>query len=696
MRGKFNDKVNYLYNRSLRASNFLEDSKGLSSIKKGFIMIMPLAIIGAISNLISGFPLDIVQELINNSVWIPKVLDIMIDGTTGLISIYLVLAVSYFYSKAIDDSSSFLRTINMFVSLASFAAAFGAAGGQLEMIYFGTHGIFTAIVCAIISTKLFYFFSKKVFKGIRYYAQGASIGFQTSIASILPSILCIFIFSIFNLILNYVFGVNNLNELIVSAFVLLFHVCPSGLPSVILYVFLTHFLWLFGIHGSNAILEVFFKVFMSEESVISYAFMDVFAVQGGSGSTICLIIALLMFSKYAANRHLAKTALPYSIFNINEMILYGMPIVFNPIMAIPFIVVPIVSLLISYLFVLMGLVGMDFSIGWTVPPLISGYLTTNSFMGVFIQLIIIATGVVIYLPFIKFTEHMQRERESHMLTKLINTYKQMELGSRKISLLDRSDDIGAMARKVAARLHHDIYEGNVTMYYQPQFDIREKAISAEALLRWTYSGRILPPPLVILLAQEDDTFDMMTKCIVSGVCDDIKRFKKETNPEFTVSVNISPLQLNDTDYMQEIIEIIKKKDVIGNIGLEVTEESSLIELDNVTENINMLRENGIMLAIDDFSMGQTSLKYLQSNSFGYIKIDGILVKQVVQNDRCKEIIESIVHLGNRLNCEIIAEYVENKEILNVLAGLGCNYFQGYYFGKAVPIDEFIECFKDKM
>ena len=689
-------RVNYLYNRSLKASNFLEENNVFSSIKKGFILIVPIAMIGAISSLLSGFPLPVVQNFIEWTGWLSKVLTILYKGSTGLISIYLVLAVSYYYSKAISGTSSFYRIIVMMVSFASFAAAFGTANGALEIEYFGTHGIFTAILCAIFSTKMFYFISERLSRSIRYYAQGASIGFQMALSSILPAILCVSVFSLFNLLLNYVFHVNNLNELIVSLFTSLFYICPDGLASVILYIFLTHFLWLFGIHGSNAILEVFFKVFMSEGSVITYSFMDVFALQGGSGGTISLVIALLLFSKYESNRQLAKTSLPYSIFNINEMILYGMPIVFNPIMAIPFLVVPVVSILIAYGFVALGLMDTGFNVGWTVPPLISGYMATSSFLGLLVQVIIIAAGVIIYVPFIKYTEYMQTERENQMLVKLINTYQDLTSGSGKSALLDRSDDVGIMARTVAAKLRQDILAQQITVYYQPQFNADQKAISAEALLRWSYSGKILPPPLVIILAQEDSTFNEMTKCILSGVCDDIIRFKKETNPDFMVSVNISPSQLNNTEYIQELIDIIKYKNVIGNIGLEVTEESSLVQLNYVTDNINLLRQNGILLAIDDFSMGQTSLKYLQNNSFGFIKIDGILVKQIAENSRCKEIIETIIHLGGRLNCQIVAEYVENEEILNELVDLGCDYFQGYYFGKAVPIDDFIIKFKDKM
>ena len=107
-----------------------------------------------------------------------------------------------------------------------------------------------------------------------------------------------------------------------------------------------------------------------------------------------------------------------------------------------------------------------------------------------------------------------------------------------------------------------------------------------------------------------------------------------------------------------------------------------------------MSKNNIAAAIDDFSMGHTSIKYLQENHFRFIKLDGALVKQVSKNSRSKDIIRSIIELGNHLGSEIVAEYVETDELLNQLIDLGCHYFQGYLFSPAIPAEKFIEFCND--
>ena len=107
------------------------------------------------------------------------------------------------------------------------------------------------------------------------------------------------------------------------------------------------------------------------------------------------------------------------------------------------------------------------------------------------------------------------------------------------------------------------------------------------------------------------------------------------------------------------------------------------------DKIQRLKELGHKFLIDDFGMGHTSLMYLQTNHFGVVKLDGSLTRDVLQNNRNKDIIGAITELGKSLHFETIAEYVETEEQKDKLLALGCNGFQGYYYSKPIPLAELI-------
>lgn len=117
--------------------------------------------------------------------------------------------------------------------------------------------------------------------------------------------------------------------------------------------------------------------------------------------------------------------------------------------------------------------------------------------------------------------------------------------------------------------------------------------------------------------------------------------------------------------------------------LEVTEEAALERFGKIAENLHDLFGHGILAAIDDFSMGQTSLKYLQGSNFQFVKLDGALVRQLLDSPRSQDIVRAIVGLGQDLNFQVVAEYVESQELRDLLLSLNCRIFQGYLYSPAV-------------
>lgn len=122
--------------------------------------------------------------------------------------------------------------------------------------------------------------------------------------------------------------------------------------------------------------------------------------------------------------------------------------------------------------------------------------------------------------------------------------------------------------------------------------------------------------------------------------------------------------------------------------IEITEQMAIKSDSEFEKALNQVKNLGFMIAIDDFSMGSTSIKYLQKNQFDIVKLDGSIVKEMMTNERSREIISSIVYLAKSLNFKVLAEYVETEEQMQALKEIGCDYYQGYHFSKAVTSQEF--------
>ena len=300
---------------------------------------------------------------------------------------------------------------------------------------------------------------------------------------------------------------------------------------------------------------------------------------GGSGATLCLLLALLFASRQKNNRQLAYSAFPLALFNINEILVFGLPIVLNPILVIPFILTPIVSMLVAYGAVAIGWMPIvQQTVNWTTPVFFSGYLATGSWKGVVVQLISVVLGTMLYIPFVRLSERLQEGRENYLLGKLTEHFRMQEQEGKQQRYLERYDSLGVIAKSLTGTLHTDVTAGNVPVYYQPQVDVQGRVIGAEALLRWRFGEKLLYPPLVVELAQEDGCYEELTWSVLRTVCKDIQTMRPNLGDDFRISVNIVAEQLNDRGLMERVAALAEKEEVSQHLVLEVTEET-LKELD---------------------------------------------------------------------------------------------------------------------
>ena len=673
----------------------MECNSVLGAVKKGFLMVIPVVLTGSFALLLCNFPIPAYQNFLSAFLdgALLSLLNFIIDATTGFLSLYLVLAISYVYSESLAGENLTLRMIAMVAACASFIASFGGASGSLTVSCFGTTGVFTAMVCSVLATRLFFALDLRIYKRYHSYAAGNDVHFRSSMSAILPVAVCVLSFAFGNLLLQKLFHVGNLNDLISGLLFQAFGGLHREPENGIVFLLLLDFLWIFGIHGGNALDPVAQTVFAAgaeNSHIITKSFLDNFAVMGGSGATICLLLALLLASRQKANRRLAYSAAPLALFNINEILVFGLPVVLNPVLMIPFILTPVISMLLAYGSMAAGWVPLaQQTVNWTTPIFFSGYLATGSWRGIAVQAVSVAVGTLLYIPFVVLSERLQEDRESYLIGKLTEHFRNREGDSEAPHYTGRNDSLGVIAKGLAGQLCTDAALGRIPVFYQPQLDSQGRVIGAEALLRWQYGGERLYPPLVVALAQEDGCYEALTWSVLATVCHDIQALRQTFGPDFHVAVNLVAEQINDPDLTERIIRLAAESKVCGNLVLEVTEETSLVNLPHITENIDRFGQHGITLAIDDFSMGQTSLNYLRSNHFRYVKLDGGLVGQVLENSRSREIISSIVALGRSLGFQVIAECVETEVVKTTLLELGCTLFQGYLYSPAIPLEDFL-------
>lgn len=163
-----------------------------------------------------------------------------------------------------------------------------------------------------------------------------------------------------------------------------------------------------------------------------------------------------------------------------------------------------------------------------------------------------------------------------------------------------------------------------------------------------------------------------------------------------VSVNVTGKAIQEKEFEDFLLQLAGETDIQSlKICLEITEQDALTLDDTLKDRFYRLREVGYRLAVDDFSMGSTSIRYLTGNHFELVKLDGSLVKGILDNPRCSEIIASIVRLSGTLGVQVLAEYVADANIRQKLSEVGCKLYQGWYYSPAVPLVDFEKLMEQK-
>lgn len=244
-----------------------------------------------------------------------------------------------------------------------------------------------------------------------------------------------------------------------------------------------------------------------------------------------------------------------------------------------------------------------------------------------------------------------------------------------------------------ALLHLDdaLGSGEIKVYYQPIHDAETgKIVLAEALTRWFSCefGSISPAKFVPIL-EESGYITKLDSYVYQTVYKFLERRQKEGKRNVDIGVNLSRMDLMDKNIMDKILNDVKTSELPrGSISYELTESAYAGVSENGKRFLQQMHEAGAKLLVDDFGSGVSSFSTIRDYDFDILKLDMGFVQKIGLNRKNNNIIISLIELAHRLDLKVIAEGVETKEQADFLKNYGCDYFQGYYFSKPMPQEEF--------
>lgn len=403
----------------LPLADVVQSNKYLDAVRLSFIALMPFLIIGSAFLLIANFPITNYEEILGSLIGADNIgkLYYVFDATYSIMSLLIVIMIGVVMSEKLELShSAILLPIVSFILLVPstiFLEDGTSVGSVLPMGYFDATSMFVAIIVGITTVIMFDILNKN--KVTIKLPENVPPEVFKSFSALIPAFAILIFWLAVKIgfeLTSYQTFVDFINTILQKPLLAL----GNTLPAQMLSEFLISTFWFLGLHGDSIVSSIMGPVWqaLSAENleatqsgfaatnIINQQFRDVFLISGGTGFTISLIIAIFVGAKSKTLRSIAKIASPAALFNINEPIIFGLPIVLNPIMAIPFILAPLALCVITYAATAAGLVPVTngVAIPWTTPIFLSGLLTCG-IRGVILQAVNLVVAFIIYMPFIK-------------------------------------------------------------------------------------------------------------------------------------------------------------------------------------------------------------------------------------------------------------------------------------------------------
>lgn len=239
-------------------------------------------------------------------------------------------------------------------------------------------------------------------------------------------------------------------------------------------------------------------------------------------------------------------------------------------------------------------------------------------------------------------------------------------------------------------------EKQFTVYFQPKYGLADdRMVGAEALVRWIHPqwgfmnlGEFIP------LFEKNGFIRVLDRYIWESVCKKINEWKKKGYPVFPIAVNVSRADIYQPNLVDIFCDLIKKYDIDpAYLHLEITESAYTESPDQIISTVDKLREKGFLIEMDDFGSGYSSLNMLSQISLDVLKLDMKFIWNEMEKPADQSILNDIINMAHRMRLNVVAEGVETREQKKRLEAMGCDYGQGYFYAKPMPMQEYEELLK---
>lgn len=414
-----NQFMDNLATKILPLANKLGSNRYLSVLRDAFILAFPLTMFGSIIVVLNNLPFfnnqtkETLAHLFGNGQ----------NATMSIMTIFVTFGIGYYLSKSYNveaifggavSFTAFLMVTPFFVILEDETII----NGVLSLDRLGAKGMFIGMLAAFFAAELFSRITKKGWQ-IKM-PDGVPPAVSKSFAALIPAVLTLSIFLAINALMTGIFN-QNLHDLVYEMIQKPLMGLGSGLPATLIALFFVQFLWFFGLHGQviiNSVMDPIWNTLMLENldaykagealpHIVTKPFIEIFTVGlGGSGMTLAVVLLMAFFMRSKQLKDVGRLALAPGIFNVNEPVIFGLPIVMNATIFIPWLLAPLIVTSFNYFVMAIGLVPAPtgVSIPWTVPIVLNGILATNSILGGLLQIIDCLIVGFIWFPFLKILD----------------------------------------------------------------------------------------------------------------------------------------------------------------------------------------------------------------------------------------------------------------------------------------------------
>ncbi|MFS1030242.1 PTS sugar transporter subunit IIC [Enterococcus casseliflavus] len=409
-------------------ANKFSSQRHIAAIRDGFVALIPITIIASFWVLINNLILSPTNGLLKSINGAAQWMDLgnqVYNSSLGVLAILIAATIGYKLASSYQEDGLFgavMGVISFFLVLPAQNAITDANGKSFMAAAFtqtqtSATGMFLAIIATLVSVTLLAKFSKMEALKIRMH-ESVPPSIAKSFNVLIPAFITTTILGCLEVMIIW-FAHTDIPTLVTRFFQAPLVASFQSIGGLLLYVFLSNILWAFGLHGTFILGSIGEPIMMTAiqenmdaiknntelPNIVTKPFLDSFGWMGGGGMIICLVVAIFIGSKRSDYRSITKVGLIPSLFNVSEPLMFGIPVIFNPLLGIPLVIVPMITTGIAYFATSFGLIAKtSVLIPWTTPPILSGYLATNGdWRAAILQIILMIIGILIYLPFVLMT-----------------------------------------------------------------------------------------------------------------------------------------------------------------------------------------------------------------------------------------------------------------------------------------------------